>query len=86
MRILRKLLNRTGISGQRHSLRTNGTGPSKDSMETGQSATEYLLMLSVIVGAVVVVGFAIKKFMPQLFDQISNMISGAAGSLGTGGQ
>ncbi len=48
----------------------------------GQNTVEYLLMLTVVVGVVLVAGMALKRFMPGLFDQISNMISGAAGSLG----
>jgi Flp pilus assembly pilin Flp len=49
----------------------------------GQNTVEYLLMLTVVVGVVLVAGMALKKFMPSLFAQIQNMISGAAGSLGS---
>ena len=49
----------------------------------GQNTVEYLLMLTVVVGVVLVAGMALKKFMPSLFGQISTMISGAAGSLGS---
>lgn len=54
----------------------------------GQNTVEYLLMLSVVVGVVLIAGMAIKKFMPGLFGQIQTMISGAAGTLGasTGNQ
>jgi len=48
----------------------------------GQNTVEYLLMLTVVVGVVLVAGMALKKFMPGLFGQIQGMISGAAGSLG----
>ncbi len=48
----------------------------------GQNTVEYLLMLTVVVGVVLVAGAALKKFMPGLFEQIQGMISGAAGSLG----
>jgi Flp pilus assembly pilin Flp len=48
----------------------------------GQNTVEYLLMLTVVVGVVLVAGMAIKKFMPGLFAQIEGMITGAAGSLG----
>jgi len=47
--------------------------------ERGQNTVEYLLMLTVVVGVVLIAGGAIKKFMPTLFDQIKGMISGAAG-------
>lgn len=48
----------------------------------GQNTVEYLLMLTVVVGVVLVAGMALKKFMPGLFSQIQGMISGAANSLG----
>ena len=41
-------------------------------------------MLTVVVGVVLVAGVALKKFLPQVFDKISAMISGAAGQLGSG--
>ena len=52
----------------------------------GQNTVEYLLMLSVVVGVVLIAGMAIKNYMPSLFQKIQSMISGAAGSLGTGGR
>jgi len=51
----------------------------------GQNTVEYLLMLTVVVGVVLVAGVALKKFMPGLFSQIQGMISGAASSLGSSG-
>lgn len=51
----------------------------------GQNTVEYLLMLTVVVGVVLVAGMMLKKFMPGLFSQIQGMISGAAGNLGSGG-
>lgn len=48
----------------------------------GQNTVEYLLMLTVVVGVVLVAGIALKKFMPGLFTQIQGMISGAANDLG----
>lgn len=48
----------------------------------GQNTVEYLLMLTVVVGVVLVAGIALKKFMPGLFSQIQGMISGAANDLG----
>ncbi len=51
----------------------------------GQNTVEYLLMLAVVVGVVLIAGVALKKYMPGLFNQIQGMITGAAGSLGSGG-
>ncbi|MDE2491238.1 MAG: hypothetical protein KGM24_10350 [Elusimicrobia bacterium] len=51
----------------------------------GQNTVEYLLMLTVVVGVVLVAGVALKKFMPTLFNQIQSMITGAAGQMGSGG-
>jgi len=51
----------------------------------GQNTVEYLLMLSAIVGFVLIVGALMKRAMPGLFGQIQNLISGAAGSLGSSG-
>ena len=48
----------------------------------GQNTVEYLLMLTVVVGVVLVAGVALKRFMPGLFSSIQQMISGAATSLG----
>jgi Flp pilus assembly pilin Flp len=48
----------------------------------GQNTVEYLLMLTVVVGVVLVAGVALKRFMPGLFASIQTMISGAATSLG----
>lgn len=48
----------------------------------GQNTVEYLLMLTVVVGVVLVAGVALKKFLPGLFEQIKGMISGAASNLG----
>ncbi|HOJ86922.1 MAG: class III signal peptide-containing protein [Elusimicrobiales bacterium] len=53
-------------------------------MRKGQNTVEYLLMLAVVVGVVLIAGMALKKYMPGLFAQIQGMISGAAGSLGAG--
>ncbi|OGS07333.1 MAG: hypothetical protein A2270_05980 [Elusimicrobia bacterium RIFOXYA12_FULL_51_18] len=51
----------------------------------GQNTVEYLLMLAVVVGVVLIAGMALKNYMPGLFQKIQGMISGAAGSLGAGG-
>ncbi len=50
--------------------------------EKGQNTVEYLLMLTVVVGVVLAAGAALKRFMPDLFEQIQGMISSAAGDLG----
>ncbi|MGC8866892.1 MAG: class III signal peptide-containing protein [Elusimicrobiales bacterium] len=54
-------------------------------MRRAQNTVEYLLMLAVVVGVVLIVGMLIKRYMPSLFAQIQQMISGAASSLGAGG-
>jgi len=51
----------------------------------GQNTVEYLLMLAVVVGVVLIAGVALKSYMPTLFGDIQQMITGAAGSLGAGG-
>jgi len=53
-------------------------------MRKGQNTVEYLLMLAVVVGVVLIAGMAIKRYMPTLWGQIQGLISGAAGSLGAG--
>ena len=57
----------------------------KLSKRAGQNTVEYLLMLAVVVGVVLLAGAALKRYMPSLFGQIQGMITGAAGSLGSGG-
>lgn len=51
----------------------------------GQNTVEYLLMLAVVVGVVLIAGMALKNYMPGLFQKIQGMINGAAGSLGSSG-
>jgi Flp pilus assembly pilin Flp len=53
------------------------------SSRRGQNTVEYLLMLTVVVGVVLVSGAMLKKFMPSLFNNIQQMITGAAGSMGS---
>ena len=55
------------------------------SCRRGQNTVEYLLMLTVVVGVVLVSGAMLKKFMPSLFNNIQTMITGAAGQMGQGG-
>ena len=55
------------------------------SSRRGQNTVEYLLMLTVVVGVVLVSGAMLKKFMPTLFNNIQQMITGAAGQMGSGG-
>ena len=47
----------------------------------GQNTIEYLFMLGIIVVVVGLVGVAIKKFMPDLFDQIAAKIKGEASNI-----
>ena len=47
----------------------------------GQNTIEYLFMLGIIVAVVGLVGVAIKKFMPDLFQTIQDKIMGQASSL-----
>ena len=49
----------------------------------GQNTVEYLLMLAVVVGVVLIAGVALKKYMPTLFSSIQGMINGAASTLGS---
>ncbi|HBA59640.1 MAG TPA: hypothetical protein DCZ92_02215 [Elusimicrobia bacterium] len=51
----------------------------------GQNTVEYLLMLAVVVGVVLVAGAALKKYMPSLMAQVSEKISISADQLGSGG-
>lgn len=53
-------------------------------MRKGQNTAEYLLMLAVVVGVVLVVGMAIKRYMPGLFAQIQGLMGGAANTLADG--
>jgi Flp pilus assembly pilin Flp len=47
----------------------------------GQNTVEYLLMLTVVVGVVLISGAALKKFMPGLFTTIETGIMNAAGGM-----
>ena len=44
----------------------------------GQNTVEYLFMLGIIVGVVVIIGGLIKKFMPDLFEKVKDKILGQA--------
>ena len=50
----------------------------------GQNTVEYLLMLTVIVGVVLVSGAALKKFMPTFFQGIADKVLNATNTLGSG--
>jgi len=50
----------------------------------GQNTVEYLLILAVIVGIVLVTGMALKKYMPSLFSQVTAQITDATRQLGRG--
>ncbi|MBO7191395.1 MAG: hypothetical protein J6V32_04775 [Elusimicrobiaceae bacterium] len=43
----------------------------------GQNTIEYVLMLVVVVGVAGLAGVLIKKFMPDLFDQVKAKITGS---------
>ena len=42
----------------------------------GQNTVEYVLMLVVVVGVALMAGAAIKKFMPELFENVKGKILG----------
>lgn len=48
----------------------------------GQNTVEYLLILAVIVGVVLITGTGLKKYMPRLFDQVSTQITEIARQMG----
>jgi len=52
--------------------------------ERGQNTVEYLMMLAVIVGVILVIGKMFKPQISQVFQQIMQMISGAAATVGSG--
>ena len=45
--------------------------------QEGQNTTEYVLMLVVVVGVAGLAGVLIKKFMPDLFEQVKGKITGS---------
>lgn len=49
----------------------------------GQNTVEYLLILAVIVGVVLVTGMALKKYMPTLFNQVAAQITDTTRQLGS---
>lgn len=49
----------------------------------GQNTVEYLLMLTVVVGVVLVSGVALKRFMPNLFNSVQVKILDATNQLGS---
>ncbi|TBR26477.1 hypothetical protein EPO15_00050 [bacterium] len=52
--------------------------------ERGQNTVEYLMMLAVIVGVILVIGKMFKPQISGIFNQIMGMISGAASTVGSG--
>ena len=46
----------------------------------GQNTIEYVLMLVVVVGVAGIAGVAIKKFMPELFENVKSKILGGVNS------
>lgn len=51
--------------------------------ERGQNTVEYLMMLAVIVGVILVIGKMFKPQISGIFNQIMGMISGAASTVGS---
>lgn len=49
----------------------------------GQNTVEYLLMLTVVVGVVLISGGMLKKFMPNVITDITNKIADVAGKMGS---
>ena len=52
--------------------------------ERGQNTVEYLMMLAVIVGVILVIGKMFKPQISGIFNQIMASIAGAAGTVATG--
>ncbi|MDO8756660.1 MAG: hypothetical protein Q7J64_01500 [Elusimicrobiota bacterium] len=48
----------------------------------GQNTVEYLLMLTVVVGVVLVSGGMLRKFMPTVITDITNKIADVAMKMG----
>jgi len=46
----------------------------------GQNTIEYVLMLVVVVGVAGIAGMLIKKFLPQLWEQVTGKILGGVGT------
>ncbi|MFA5138256.1 MAG: hypothetical protein WC728_03405 [Elusimicrobiota bacterium] len=51
--------------------------------ERGQNTVEYLMMLAVIVGVILVVGKMMKPRMMDIFNQVMGMVSGAMTTVGS---
>jgi len=49
----------------------------------GQNTVEYLLILAVIVGVVLIAGMALKRYMPNLVNQVTDAISDSVKGLGS---
>lgn len=47
----------------------------------GQGAVEYLLMLSLVVGVVLISGLALKRYIPGLMTSVEEKISSSAETL-----
>ena len=50
----------------------------------GQNTVEYLLILAVIVGVVLIAGTALKNYMPSLFSKVAHGIDLGADQLSRG--
>jgi hypothetical protein len=49
----------------------------------GQNTVEYMLMLTVVVGVVLISGMAMKRFMPGFFERIQAMIMNVVNQMGS---
>ena len=52
----------------------------------GQNTVEYLMMLAVIVGIVLLISKMFKGKLGSIFDQVMQQISGAVGTVGSSNQ
>ncbi len=62
--------------------RALGGASKKKKLPTLVHRFQWAVALAAVVAIVLVSGLAMKKFMPDLFEQIQGMISSAAGNLG----
>ncbi len=44
--------------------------------QEGQNTVEYIIMLTVVIGIALAVGMGIKKFLPDVFDNVKAKIIG----------
>ena len=63
------------LQNKMNALPTNVLGLLKK--KEGQNTIEYVLMLVVVVGVAGAAGMLIKKYMPDLFEQVKGKITGS---------